>query len=200
MSRSSGWSAWRSRNARPSASIRTSAIRSPPSDWTWPGRSAKPRTGRRMSGGGSSGPGDPCRARRGFPSVATRALSADLAADLATRTLGGVHVGVREARAQRPHERVEVARQDALRRRADDARGRDRPADAARRRRARRRAGRRCDRRGGAQERRDAAGHELLADVDVRLRDWRIDVGVAERVLDLLLAPADSRLEAAVAV
>ena len=128
----------------------------------------------------------------------------DLAAHLAARSGGGVHVRVGVARAHQVKQVLEVGRRNRLPRRADHVLRRNdafRLGPVAARRPARRRVGRhprgRRRRRRLAQPHRDAARRERLRDVDVRLRDRALEAFVVERVLERGPVVAQARAEGA---
>ena len=109
------------------------------------------------------------------------AVVVQLAADLAGRELRAVHVHIRDARADRLDELVELTCRDALARRADHVRGDDRARHVRLGRRSR---GTRRLAAASAQEHRDTARVVAVAEVDVREERRAAQPDVGQRVRD----------------
>src|SRR5262249_50785667 len=128
------------------------------------------------------------------------AAVAQLAADLARRVDGGMHVGIRGAGANRAQQLVELARGDALPGDGEDLVRTNGPGDRPFLRTRRRDAShgsRSRHRRGLAEPDHDAAYRVPLAEVDVRLLDRALETAIAERVVDDSASIVDVGPEAA---
>src|SRR5262245_63492097 len=127
--------------------------------------------------------------------VVVVSLAHELRADLTRRPVFAVHIHVRRAGADRPHELVELTRGEALRRRAPtDIGSPDGAGNGAARFGARLRS-RRAVAEVRAEEHDDRAVVRRVLEVDVRLLGGRLESAERQRVLDLGGVLVDGCLE-----